>query len=80
MGDLNEEAEGEGGRVVNVTSGSNRARLAAGGDVGGVRIGEREGEAMATGCVHQQLDSLLMKASLDYCRVPEWTARNRYQL
>jgi len=38
--------EGEGGRVVNVSSGSSRARFAAGGEVGGDRIGSREGEAM----------------------------------
>jgi hypothetical protein len=41
------EAEGDGGSVVKVSSGSSRARLAAGGEVGGDRIGSLDGEAMA---------------------------------
>jgi hypothetical protein len=45
--DLDGLLEGEGGRVANDPSGSRRARLAAGGDIGGERMGEREGEAMA---------------------------------
>lgn len=42
--------EGEGGRVENVSSGSSRARLAAGGDVGGDRMGSLDGEAMIYKC------------------------------
>lgn len=40
-------AEGEGGRALKLSSGSRRARLAAGGDVGGVRIGDLEGDAIS---------------------------------
>lgn len=39
-------AEGEGGRALKLSSGSRRARLAAGGDVGGVRIGDLEDDAI----------------------------------